>query len=438
MPQQDVLNLGPGFWPYPDKTEHVRITPRGLERLYAFTDWRRLILLDERVNETYQSFSTINLFKALALPYLIPIPSERSLARELKERELLQTLCGFLPGQTPTRATLWHFRRKYSGTYPELMLRVLIAMVLSGNKPNLHLPFVAPIGETERPPDGSYSKFSLDLYRPGIDPLEIRVWTTISETENGPPIDTRGKTMIDLRHEIKERENRARQNAKKKSMSSGLKLPAEVETELAHTQVSFVIVQPTWMDSLAGSSDPLTTVGSSSLRPYAACHVLIIREEENRRQVLLSRRLAGYGSGTYMLPGGKQRPDESMQECASRELREETGMCLLDSKPISLHSTRLPGKPRVTSVGVLAVKHEGKPQRLEPHQNSQWEWFDLDNLPDPLFEPTRIVISHYVKQTYPGLEWSDVESVQELPKQLSFWNRKPYINGGISYYQVES
>jgi 8-oxo-dGTP diphosphatase len=428
MSEQDVLNSGPGFWPYPEKTEHVLVTPRMLERLYVFTDWRRIVLLDERVNETYQSFSTINLFKALALPYLIPIPSERSLARELKERELLQTLCGFLPGQTPTRATFWHFRRKYRHVYPELMLRVLIAMVLGDKKPNLDLPFVAPVGETGRSPDGRHSRFTLDLYRPYIDPLEIQVWTTISETEIGPSINTRGKTMTELRREIIEREERARQRSKRKGMASDLRLPAEVETELNHAQVRFVIGQPEWMDAPVGSSDPLTTVGPSSLRPYAACHVLVIRECETRRQILLSRRLAGYGRGTYMLPGGKQRPDESIQKCAWRELKEETGMYLLESKPISLYSTRLPGKPRVTSVGVLAVKHEGKPQRLEPHQNSQWEWFDLDNLPAPLFGPARIVISHFVNQTYRDLEWSDVESqvteVQKLPKQLSFWNWK--------------
>jgi len=151
--------------------------------------------------------------------------------------------------------------------------------------------------------------------------------------------------------------------------------------------------------------------------------VLVIREYKNRSEVLLSLRLANYGKGTYTLPGGKQRMDESIQECAARELLEETGIRILKSRPVSLHNTRLPGKPRVLSVGLLAQEYEGKLRHREPSQNTEWQWFDLEELPTPLFEPARIAISHYSNNTYSNLQWSDVESavseVQEQPKQLA-------------------
>jgi 8-oxo-dGTP diphosphatase len=153
-----------------------------------------------------------------------------------------------------------------------------------------------------------------------------------------------------------------------------------------------------------------------------ACNILVVQEHGNTQRLLLSRRLAGYGKGAYTLPGGKQRPDESLQECATRELSEETGLRIRQSRPISWRSTRLPGKPRVVSVGVLVQDYEGELRHLEPNQNTEWQWFDREQLPTPLFEPTRIAISHYIHNTYPGLQWSDVESQvpqDQKPKQLT-------------------
>jgi len=409
MPQPNVLNHGAGFLPHFDELKCVPLTDRELERLYALSDWR-VVLLNEHIKETYHDFFTVSLFKALALPYLMPIPSELALARELKERELLQTLCGFLGGKTPTRSTFWHFRNRYSGVYPELKLRVLIALVLSGSEPNLTLPFVTLISQTADVPDGQYSRFQLDAYRPPIE-----VWTVL-ETE--PPIVTPDKSWAQLSREVREWSSR------KRGLAGGLGLPAEVRTKLYDGQaVRFGIDKPEWIDSHTKQADTLTTVGAGSLKPYTACNVLVIREHENRRQVLLSRRLAGYGKGAYTLPGGKQGPDESLQECAARELWEETGMRILESKPVSSFNFRLPGKPLVQSIGVLAEKCDGKPKLREPNENTEWQWFDLDRLPAPIFRPTRIAISHYVNGTYPHLEWSDVEAqvqeLEEFPRQLA-------------------
>ena len=92
------------------------------------------------------------------------------------------------------------------------------------------------------------------------------------------------------------------------------------------------------------------------------------------------------------------------------ELWEETGIRILKSRPVSLHRTRLPGKPQVLSLGVLAEEYEGQPEQREPSQNTEWQWYDLNQLPGPLFEPTRIAISHFLADRYPDLQWSDVEA----------------------------
>jgi hypothetical protein len=98
-----------------------------------------------------------------------------------------------------------------------------------------------------------------------------------------------GKTWTDLGRQVREREARERQrNSQKKGLSSGLNLPAEVRTKLRNGQpVCFGIDKPKWMDSQTKQVDTLTSIGASSLRPYAVCHVFIIREHDNQGQVLL-------------------------------------------------------------------------------------------------------------------------------------------------------
>lgn len=417
MSQPGAASYSSHTLPHIDELSHVPLTAEQLMNLYALTDWR-VVLLGKRVKRNYQQYYTVSMFKALALPYLINLSSERAVARALAERESLRTLCGFkLEKPTPTRSSFWHFRAKYPVAFPELMLRVLISLVLSGSEPNLSLPFVTPISPTAEVPDGRFSDFRLDSYRPLIE-----VWTTPIKTNSGLRYSVVGKTWLELAQECKTR-GKARSN-ERKGLETRLGLPTEVRTQLQDGRhVRFGIDKPDWMGVPTRAADTLTRVGPATFRPYTACNVLVIREHRGKRSVLLGRRLAGYGTGTYMLPGGKQRPNESLEECAARELLEETGIVILKSRPVSLRRTRLPGKPPVLSIGVLAEDNVGEPEHREPTQNSAWQWFDLDSLPAPLFEPTRIAITHYLDNTYPGLRWTDVESqmpphYQEPTRQL--------------------
>lgn len=48
-------------------------------------------------------------------------------------------------------------------------------------------------------------------------------------------------------------------------------------------------------------------------------------------RVLLIRKKRGLGAGKITAPGGRTEPGESLSACASRELREEVGLTLLDA-----------------------------------------------------------------------------------------------------------
>jgi 8-oxo-dGTP diphosphatase len=397
-----------------------------LRDVYALTDWR-VILLDERLPRDYNKIKIINMFKAFALPFVIEIPSERAIFRELNEREPLQTLCGFAPGEKlPDKRTFWHFRNKLSDVFSGLMLKILISMVLSGNRPNLLLPFVTPIAESAHSPEGTSSEIKLDDYRP---PIEL--WITTNDLS----VENEAISLNTLREELKLKKNldeyrktvleyEKAKKTYKRGLSGNLCLPVEVKTRLYQGEIiRFAIDKPIWFDTPTQQADTITTLGSSSFRPYSVCNVIIIKREDNKQKVLLSRRLSGFGKEFFALPGGKQQAGETLEQCTIRELKEETAMILLKSRPVSFHVTRYPGKPQVYTVGALAESYEGIPRTIEHGQNDEWRWFDLEDLPAPLFGPTKMAISQFQENKYPNLQWSDIEAQiaegTETTEQLS-------------------
>jgi 8-oxo-dGTP diphosphatase len=153
---------------------------------------------------------------------------------------------------------------------------------------------------------------------------------------------------------------------------------------------------------------------------YTAVNVLVL--DRRRHMVLLAKRLAGYGAGAFTIPGGKVRPGETILAGAIRELKEETGLELLEADPISLRTGRKDhNSAEVRSVGVLAVKFEGT-THLRSQESSQlgpWDWYDVSRLPQPLFEPASWVIEDYLQCGLGEMSWSTLEQGQE--RFLPLW-----------------
>lgn len=120
--------------------------------------------------------------------------------------------------------------------------------------------------------------------------------------------------------------------------------------------------------------------------PRIGVGVLVIKDHK----ILLAQRFNSHGHGTWSPPGGHLEFGETVEQCALRELQEETGLIA--------HSTQHAGwvndvfKQENKHYVTFFVKVEtftGEPQCLEPHKSGQWRWFDLDQLPEPLFLPTK-------------------------------------------------
>lgn len=123
---------------------------------------------------------------------------------------------------------------------------------------------------------------------------------------------------------------------------------------------------------------------------------------KNGNKILLGHRCNNYKDtggiyepDTWTIPGGKQEYDETMFEGAKREVKEETN---LDVSELSFGATDdiQPNKHYVT-IQVLAEKFEGELKNLEPTKHSEWKWFDIDNLPEKLYSPSKKFIEAYVK-----------------------------------------
>ncbi len=135
------------------------------------------------------------------------------------------------------------------------------------------------------------------------------------------------------------------------------------------------------MTELAEKSRPLIGVG-----------VMVFKDGK----VLIGKRKSEMGRGSYIFPGGHLEYMESFDSCVRREVLEESG---LDSKAIYLPA-------RVYNLKEYDPKHyidlsfaadwvSGEPKVLEPEKNESWRWYDLENLPSPLFAGMSSTIESY-------------------------------------------
>jgi len=117
-------------------------------------------------------------------------------------------------------------------------------------------------------------------------------------------------------------------------------------------------------------------------------------------KILLGHRINKVDTGgihevdVWTLPGGKQEYNETVLEGAKREVKEETNLDVDELKIFGAADDIQPGKHYVT-MHVIANKFSGDLKVMEPEINSEWRWFDLDNLPENLYSPTKKLINNY-------------------------------------------
>jgi len=119
-------------------------------------------------------------------------------------------------------------------------------------------------------------------------------------------------------------------------------------------------------------------------RPKVGIGVMVFKEG----RILLGKRKGSHGAGEYAIPGGHMEYMESFEACAKRELLEETGMQITNIRFLRLLNLKDYAPKHYVDVGLIADWESGEPLVLEPNKCEGWDWYDLKNLPAPLFKTT--------------------------------------------------
>lgn len=98
---------------------------------------------------------------------------------------------------------------------------------------------------------------------------------------------------------------------------------------------------------------------------------------------LIGKRLGSHGAGTYALPGGHLEFGESPEECAAREILEETGLQVKNVRFLTATNDvlREDRKHYVTMFVVCErVSEEEEARVMEVDKCEGWEWSEWEEL----------------------------------------------------------
>jgi len=116
------------------------------------------------------------------------------------------------------------------------------------------------------------------------------------------------------------------------------------------------------------------------------CCVIV---QNDKGHILLAKRKNSYKAGYFGLPGGRVEANELLTDCALRELREETDIRAVQLQYVGVvrewQEDFPDGKPNSFIHFVFVCKDwEGSPTTKEPDRAELWEWYDINDLPDPV------------------------------------------------------
>jgi 8-oxo-dGTP diphosphatase len=108
----------------------------------------------------------------------------------------------------------------------------------------------------------------------------------------------------------------------------------------------------------------------------------------NGNKILLGKRKNAHGDGSWATPGGHLEFGESLEQCARREVMEETGLTLQNIRrgPYT-NDVFIDEHKHYITIYMIADYTMGLPRVMEPEKCEQWEWFAWNDLPQPLFLP---------------------------------------------------
>jgi len=121
-------------------------------------------------------------------------------------------------------------------------------------------------------------------------------------------------------------------------------------------------------------------------------------------KVLLGHRVAKYKDtggiyepDSYTLPGGKQEYHETIIDCAKRETKEETDLDISDISIFGADDDISIDRHFIT-IYTYATSFKGTPKVMEKDKIDDWKWYDLDNLPQNIYSPSKKTLKLFLER----------------------------------------
>ena len=125
-------------------------------------------------------------------------------------------------------------------------------------------------------------------------------------------------------------------------------------------------------------------------RPAVTADCVVITKEEQPKVLLIQRGADPY-KGSWAFPGGFMNMDETTEQCAIRELEEETGLRVSNVHQIGAYS-KVDRDPRGRTITVAYLAIIDKPVQVTGQDDAaNAEWFPLSALPELAFDHAEIM-----------------------------------------------
>lgn len=100
------------------------------------------------------------------------------------------------------------------------------------------------------------------------------------------------------------------------------------------------------------------------------------------------------GQGTWTMPGGKVEFMEKLVDAAKRELKEETDLDAINLDLLCV-SDDMSNTAHYVTICFIVKEYTGEVKTMEPDTILEWNWFDINNLPENLYKPSAQCIEKY-------------------------------------------
>ena len=125
-------------------------------------------------------------------------------------------------------------------------------------------------------------------------------------------------------------------------------------------------------------------------RPAVTADCVVITKEAEPKVLLIQRGADPY-KGCWAFPGGFMNMDETTEQCAIRELEEETGLKVTTVQQIGAYS-KVDRDPRGRTITVAYLALIDKPVEVTGQDDAaKADWFPLLALPELAFDHADII-----------------------------------------------